>query len=229
MLDVITLRKDGTDAPANSNGRKQTSSREELIGWLQFLAPAERRTLFHDHEPLALRPALGVIERCSTMFLAYVRYINSRIVTGHSDELFPDNISFSMHVSRSMHRYIHEQLRLLKVALRTTAVKGGEGFTEEIEDFRFLVEQMEGVLKALEEDVRYLVAAASIKEGKMVGWISKFAFLFLPASLLATILSLMDPGSLRWIILGALSVPFVLLSIFLMFFWKPSDIDSLKA
>jgi len=77
--------------------------------------------------------------------------------------------------------------------------------------------------------VRFLVGEASIQEGKVVGWVSKFAALFLPVSLLATILSISDPGYARWAILGGLSVPFVLISIYFMFFWKPAYFNSLRS
>jgi hypothetical protein len=74
--------------------------------------------------------------------------------------------------------------------------------------------------------VKFLVGEASVREGKIVGWVSKFAALFLPVSLLATILSISDPGYMRWAILGGLSVPFVLISIYLMFMF-PTYFDGL--
>lgn len=150
----------------------------------------------------------------------------SRIVRGHCDEQFPDNIPFFLRVSRSLHREIHDQQKVLRHALRVASLKGGENMAEQIQDFNYLTEDMERALRALEEDVRFLVAAASIREGKIVGWVSKFAFLFLPLSLLATILTISD-DYIRFAILGSLSVPFVLVSMYLMFFWKPSNIDSL--
>ncbi len=81
---------------------------------------------------------------------------------------------------------------------------------------------MDSALKAIEEDVKFFVGEASIEEGKIVGWVSKFAALFLPVSLLATILSINDTGYARWAIFGCLSGPFVLISIYFMFFWKPA-------
>lgn len=162
------------------------------------------------------------------MFLVHVRYIMNRILNRLCDENFPNSIPFFLHISRSLHRHIHGQQRLLRYALRVTSLKGGENTAEQIEDFGFLAEDMNGALKALEEDVRFLVAAASIREGKIVGWVSKFAALFLPVSLLATILAISDPGYTRWAILGGLSVPFVLISIYFMFFWRPAHIDSLR-
>jgi hypothetical protein len=152
----------------------------------------------------------------------------SRMLTRHCDDKFPDSIPFFLRISRSLHRHIHDQQRLLRYALRIASLKGGEKIAEQIEDFGFLTEEMDRALKALEEDVRFLVSAASIREGKIVGWVSKFAALFLPVSLLATILAISDPGYTRWAILGGLSVPFVLISIFFMFFWKPPHLDSLR-
>jgi len=75
--------------------------------------------------------------------------------------------------------------------------------------------------------VRFLVSAASIREGRIVGWVSKFAALFLPVSLLAAIVALGDPGYIRWAVFGGLSVPFVLISVYSMFMWKPEHLDSL--
>lgn len=100
--------------------------------------------------------------------------------------------------------------------------------TEQIEDFGFLLDDMEGALKALEEDVKFLTSAASIREGRIVGLVSKFAALFLPVSLLATILAISDPGYTKWAILTGLSVPFVLVSVYFMFFWRSAHLDSLR-
>lgn len=152
----------------------------------------------------------------------------SRILTKYCDGKFPNSIPFFLHISRSLHRHIHDQQRLIRYALRTASLKGGEEIAEQIEDFGFLTEDMDEALKALEEDVKFLASAASIREGKIVGWISKFATLFLPVSLLATILAISDPGYTRWAIFGGLSVPFVLISTYLMFFWKPPHLDSLR-
>jgi len=202
--------------------RHQVSSRQELISWLQRLTPDEAKALFNDHEQLALRPVLKIVESNGVMFLAHARYIMNRVLMPQCDAQFPDSIPFFQHISRSLHHSIHEQQRLLRYALRVASLRGGDDIAEQKQDFGFLAGDMDGMLKALEEDVRFLVGEASIREGKIVGWVSKFAALFLPVSLLATILSINDPGYTRWAILGGLSVPFVLTSIYFMFFWKPA-------
>jgi hypothetical protein len=202
------------------------SSREELIRWLQQLDPKDARALFDDHEPLAMRPVLKIVEGKSAMFLSHTRYIMSRIVTRHCDAQFPDSVSFSLQVSRSLYRHIHDQQKLLKATVLIASLRGGNNLAEEVEDINSLKDDMERSLRALEEDVRFLVAAASIREGKIVGLVSKFAFLFLPVSLLATILAI-NNDYIRFAILGALSVPFILVSVYLMFIWKPSNIDRL--
>lgn len=229
MLDRVTLPDNDSDTLTNNSRRNQVSCRKDLLRWLQQLKPQDAKALFHDHELLALRPVLKIVERTSAMFLEHTRYIMNRIFTGHCDGQFPDNIPFFLKVSRALHWHIHDQQKVLKSAVRVASLKGGENITEQIQDFMFLKDGMEVVLKALEEDVRFLVSAASIREGKIVGLVSKFAFLFLPVSLLATILSLSDPGYFRWAILGGLSVPFILLSTYLTFFWKPSDIDGIRS
>jgi hypothetical protein len=211
-----------------TDGRQhQVSSRRELISWLQRLTPDEAKALFDDHEQLALRPVLKIVEACGVMYLAHARYIMNRVLTRHCDAQFPDSIPFFLYISRSLHRYTHEQQRLLRYALYVASLRGGDDITEQMQDFGFLASDMDGVLKALEEDVSFLVGEVSIREGKIVGWVSKFAALFLPVSLLATILSISDPGYGRWAILGGLSVPFVLISIYFMFFWKPAYFNSL--
>jgi hypothetical protein len=139
-----------------------------------------------------------------------------------------DSISFFLQVSRALHRHLHDQQKLLLSALRVAALRGGNDIAEQKRDFEFLAEDMGNALKALEEDVKFLTSAASIMEGKIVGLVSKFAALFLPVSLLATILAISDPGYTRWAILGGLSVPFVLISVYLMFFWKPAHLNSLR-
>lgn len=110
--------------------------------------------------------------------------------------------------------------------MRVASLRGGNGLVEELEGLNHLKEEMDRQLRLLEADARFLVAGASINEGKIVGSVSKLAFLFLPLSLLATILAIND-DYIRFIILGALSVPFILVSVYLMFFWKPSNIDRL--
>ena len=207
--------------------RHQVSSRQELISWLQRLTPDEAKALFNDHEQFALRPILKIVESNGVMFLAHARYIMNRILDPHPDTQFPDSIPFFLHISRSLHRATHEQQRILRSALRVASLRGGDDIAEQKQDFGFLAGDMDGILKALEEDVRFLVGEASIREGKLVGWVSKFAALFLPVSLLATILTISDPGYTRWAILGGLSVPFVLISIYFMFFWKPTYLYSL--
>ncbi len=209
--------------------RHQVSSRQELISWLQCLTPDEAKALFNDYEQLALRPILKIVENNGVMFLAHASYIMNRVSMPHCDAQFPDSIPFFLHISRSLHRCIHEQQRLLRYALRIASLRGGEDIAEQKQDFGFLAGDMDGMQRALEEDVRFLVGEASIREGKIVGWVSKFAALFLPVSLLATILSLSDPGYKRWAILGGLSVPFVLISIYFMFFWKPAYFKSLRS
>ena len=198
------------------------------MSWLQRLTPDEAKALFDDQVQLALRPVLKIVESNGVMFLAHARYIMNRILTRHCDAQFPESIPFFLHISRSLHRSTHEQQRILRYSLRVASLRGGDDIAEQKQDFAFLAGDMDGALKALEEDVRFLVGEASIWEGKIVGWVSKFAALFLPVSLLATILSISNPGYARWAILGGLSVPFVLISIYFMFFWKPVSFNSVK-
>jgi hypothetical protein len=119
-----------------------------------------------------------------------------------------------------MHWEIYDHQRILRLALRVASLRGGEEIAEQIQDFKFLMEDMKVVLKSLEEDVRFLAAAASIREGKIVGWVSKFACLFLPVYLLANILSISEAGYTGFAILVGLGVPFVLISIYFMFSWN---------
>jgi len=184
--------------------------------------------LFNDQEQLALRPVLKLVESNGAMFLSHARSMMSRILTRHCDAKFPESIPFFLYISRSLHRYIHQQQRLLRNTLHIASLRGGDDIAEQRTDFEFLDKEMDRALNALEEDVRFLVGEASVREGKIVGWVSKFAALFLPVSLLATILSISDPGYVRWAILGGLSVPFVLISIYLMFMF-PTYFDGLRS
>jgi hypothetical protein len=230
MLQPVTLLDDYPVTLGNDGRSHQVSSRRELISWLQRLTPSEAKGLFNDpdHEPLALRPVLKLVERAGAMFLAHAHYTMIRVLTRLCDDRFPDSIPFFLHISRNLQTHLHDQKKLLRNALRVAALKGGNDFAEQKRDFEFLKEDMESALKALEGDVKFLTSAASIREGRIVGWVSKFAALFLPVSLLATILAISDPGYTRWAILGGLSVPFVLISVYLMFFWKPVHLDSLR-
>jgi len=229
ISNPVTLLDNDAESIGSYSRWHQVSSRRELISWFQRLTPAEAKALFDDHEQLALRPVLKIVERNGVMFLAYVRHIMTRVLGRSCDAQFPNDISFFLHVSRSLQWYIHEQRGLLEYALRVAALRGGDNIAEQTRDFSFLASDMDGARKALKEDVRFLVGEASIREGKIVGWVSKFAALFLPVSLLAQILSISDPGYARWAILGGLSVPFVLVSIYFMFFWKPAHFDSFRS
>jgi hypothetical protein len=229
VLNPVTLPDDDTENIDSDRRWYQVSSRRELLSWLHRLSPGEAKALFDDHKQLALQPILKIVEGEGTMFLAYAHRIMSRILWRHCDTQFPDDISFFLYVSRSLHWFLHRQRRLLRCTLWVATLRGGDDVAEQKRNFDFLASDMDGALKALEEDVRFLVGEASIREGKIVGWVSKFAALFLPVSLLAQILSIGDPGYARWAILGGLSVPFVLISIYFMFVWKPAHFDSLRS
>jgi hypothetical protein len=196
------------------------SSRRELISWLQGLTPNEAKALFDNHEQAALQPVLKMAESNGVIFLAYVKHVMNRIFVYPCDTQFPDSISFFLHISHSLYRHIREQKRLLHSALNVASLRRSGGIAEQKQDFGFLADEMESALKALEEDLRLLARDR--------GWISKFATLFLPISLLATILSISDPGYTKWAILGGLSVPFILISVYFMFFWKPAYFNSFK-
>lgn len=228
MLDIIDIIEEKSDSIGSSGRGSQLSSRTEIVNWLQRMKPQEAKALFDDHEPLAIRPVLKIVERTSSTFLAQARYFMSRIAYGHFDEQLPDNIPFSLHVSRSLYTNIHDQQKIIGLAMRVALLKCGNEIAEQIQDLQSLRDDMEGALKALEVDIRFLASAASISEGKIVGLVSKFALLFLPVSLLSTILTIND-DYVRFAILGGLSVPFVLITVYFTFFWKPSDIDSLRS
>jgi hypothetical protein len=166
MLDIIN---NNFDAISSSRQGIQISSREELVAWFRRLKPQDAKALFDDHELLALRLVLKIVERTSATFLAQARYFMSRIAYGHFDEKFPENILFSLHVSRSLYTNIHDQQKILGLAMRVALLKGSQNIAEQIDDLQFLTNDIEGALKALEADVRFLASAASISKGKIVG------------------------------------------------------------
>jgi hypothetical protein len=216
-----------------SDRRKQVSCRDELVGWLQQLPKEEVLALFNNNnsEPPALCPILKVIEANSVMFLAYAQNTITRILTRHCDKEFPDSIQFALRVLRHLHGYIHDQQRFLQENIRVAYLKGGQNIEEQTKDIECLMQDLERVLKALEEDVRFFVFISSIKEGKLVAVVSKLAFLFLPVSAWAAVMSISGPGQegyTRFIIFGSLTIPSLLISTFIIFFWKQSNIDSLE-
>ncbi|KAE9367238.1 hypothetical protein N431DRAFT_495528 [Stipitochalara longipes BDJ] len=223
----VSLLDDGCEN-FDTDTYRQISARRELISWIQHLTPDETKALFNDHAQLFLQPVLKIVERHSVMFLLHVRYIMNRVLIRNCDAQFPNSIPFFLSISRSLHRFIHQHQRLLCNSLAIASLRGGDDISEQKEDFAFLDGQLSKALNALEEDVKFLVGEASVREGKIVGWVSKFAALFLPVSLLATILSISDPGYVKWAILGGLSVPFVLISIYLMFMF-PTYFDGLDS
>jgi hypothetical protein len=198
-------------------GRHQVSTRREIISWFQDLTANEVNALFDDSNQLALRLVLKIVEKGSIMFLNHVRYLMQRIVVHVCDEKFPDSSAFFLEISRELEAYIYVYQRLMCSVLRVAKLRGGDDITEIERDFSYLAEDLEFEVKVIKENVRFFVAEASIQEGKRVGWLSKLATVFLPVSLLATILSINDLGHTKWAILGGLGVPFVLILIFLMF------------
>jgi hypothetical protein len=209
------------------------SCRHELVGWLQQLQKEEALALFDDNnsEPLALCPILKVVEEASIMFLTYAQYTVTRILTLHCDDKFPNSIQFALRVLRYLHGYIQDQQQLLQENLRVANLKGSKIIEEQTQDIKYLVQDLESTLKAVDEDVRFFVAASSIKEGKLVAMVSKLAFLFLPVSAWAAVMSINGPGQegyTRFIIFGSLTLPSLLISAFIIFFWKPSNVDSLE-
>jgi len=189
----------------------RVSTRREIISWIQGLSVDEAKALFNDCHQFALRPVLKMVERGGLVFLDHVRYLMQRILVRVCDEKFPDSSAFFLEV------YIYRLQRLISSSIRAAKIRGGEDIADIELDFSYLISDMENELQALKEHVRFFVAEASIQEGKMVAWVTKLAAVFLPVSLLATILSINDPGYTRWAILGGLGVPFVLILIFIMF------------
>jgi hypothetical protein len=224
MLDIID---DNSDAIGNGDRINRISSRKELLLWFQG-NPQDAKAVFCDHEPLALRPVLKIVERTSMTFLTHARYILRLIAFGHFDKQFPDSIPVSLRILLSLHTNIHDEQEVLGCAMRTASLRGGENIAEQIRDLKFIAKDMAGVLKALKEVVRFLTSVASTSEGTQVGWITKFAFLFLPLSLLSTILTI-DGDYIRFAILGGLGMPFVLISLCFIIFWKPAGLGSLRS
>ena len=195
----------------------QISTRREVVMWIQGLSVDDTNALFDDCNEFALRPVLKMVERGGLMFLDHVRYLMQRILIHACDENFPDSSAFFLDVSRSLEAYIYRHQRLILSSIRTAKLRGGDDIADIEVDLDYLIEDMGNELQALKWNVGFFAAEASIQEGKMVGWVTKLAAVFLPVSLLATILSINDPGYTRWAILAGLGVPFVLVLIFLMF------------
>jgi len=128
------------------------------------------------------------------MFLTYAQYTVTRILTLHCDNKFPNSIQFALRVLRYLHGYIRDQEQLLQGNLRVANLKGSKIIEEQTQDIEYLVQDLESTLKAVDEDVRFFVAASSIKEGKLVAMVSKLAFLFLPVSAWAAVMSINGPG-----------------------------------
>jgi len=222
-----------SNIPSSIDRSKQVPCRVELLGWLQQLQKEEALALFDNNnsEPLALSLILKVIEETSVMFLAYAQYTMARILTRHCEDDFPDSIQFALRVLRFLHRYIHDHQRLLQENLRIAYLKGSKIIEEQAQDIECLAQDFERTLKALDEDVRFFVATSSIKEGKLVAMVSKLAFLFLPISTWAAVMSINGPGQegyTRFIIFGSLTLPSLLISAFIIFLWKPSNVDSVE-
>jgi hypothetical protein len=216
------------DAHVDLRGQTaQVSARETLIRWLKRQNPQAAMTLFDDAEPLALQPALKLVEETGATFLSHALYVMARITTRHCDSMFPDSVPFFLRTSRSLYRHLHDQLRVLKSAARLAPLRGGVGLAQQVQDIDSLRDDMEKAVSALKEDVRFLVAAATIREGIIVGRVTKFAFLFAPLSLLAAVLAIQDESYLRIKIFGGLGGGFLVIS-GLVLFWKPSHLDRLR-
>lgn len=111
---------------------------------------------------------------------------------------------------RNLHGFFHDHQRLLQENLRVAYLKGSKNIEEQIKDIEYLVQDSERAVKALEEDVRFFVAISSIKERKLVAMVSKLAFIFLPVTTWAAVMSINGPGQdgyTRFIIFGSLALP----------------------
>ena len=195
------------------------SARTELLSWLQKLPSPSRQVLFSPHEPVALRPLIKLIEQMSSAFLAYAHFHLNRIVHGHFDVTFPDTYNFSLVIYRNFHRQIYDQQQILNRAVGMAAIKGVTDVVmeQQKEDIKTLTEEMQLLLARLEQDVQILHSNFAIQQAALVSRLTKLAFLFLPLSTVATILAINGPES-RFVIFGAISVPFVLISATIMFF-----------
>lgn len=74
----------------------------------------------------------------------------------------PYCIPFFLHISRFLHRFIQQQQGLLRNSLTIAALRGGDDIAEQKEDFPFLDRDLDKMLNALEEDVRFLVGEVSV-------------------------------------------------------------------
>lgn len=159
-----------------------------------------------------------MVEKTGTTFLANMRYYSNRIDTRLCDNNFPDNTDFALGVARCMlrHNCNHQDMR--------------EHF-KEVQDIKFLIEDMKSPLRALQEDVQFLVSAASVKHAKQVTWFTKFATLLVPINTVAAILAVIGSdgvGNTRFKIFGGVTVPLLLISSPFIFYWRAAHVHSLE-
>ncbi|KAF8847744.1 hypothetical protein BDZ45DRAFT_754559 [Acephala macrosclerotiorum] len=165
----VSLLDDDGESLGTDACWRQVSARRELISWIKRLTPDKAKTLFNDQKQLALQPVLKIVERHGVMFLLHARYIMSRVSTRNCDAKFPNSIPFLLSVSRSLHLSVHRHQRLLHNSLAIASLRGGDDIAEQKEDLNFLDRELDKVMNALEEDVKFLVGEASVREGKIVG------------------------------------------------------------
>jgi hypothetical protein len=227
-LDAVASLSD--DLPGSGQRCFQVSSRDELIEWLQHLSAEEEKSLFlEEREPLALRPILKIAEMASTTFLANLQYYTTRINNRQCDDDFPDNIDFALRVARCFHRHSYQQQEMLTRNIAIARVKGCEQL-EEVQDIKFLIESMKVAQCALQEDLQFIISAASVKHAKQVTWFTKFATLVVPVNTVAAILAIAGSGdeNANFKIFGGVTIPLLLFTSYFIFYWRAEHVHSLR-
>ncbi|KAH0538895.1 hypothetical protein FGG08_004551 [Glutinoglossum americanum] len=208
------------DQPTYKN--KQLSCRKEVVGWLQKLSVTESAALFHQAEPLAVCPLVRVSAAQSSLFLFEARNNLNRIFNKQHDHKFPDDPKFCLHITRRLHKHLYIYRQHLEQNIQVIAAKSVDGTNEPAitQDIVFLRQEMDSLLRRVEEDVKFLAFNMSIHQAELVNYLTKIAILFIPVSTIAAVFAIPGPG-LRFAIFGAVTGSVIAILCFCMFVWNP--------
>jgi hypothetical protein len=233
---AITRNVRGTQSPIVSqtlitdiirNASKQVSTRDILKSWLCKLPPGRASVLFSNLEYFALEPLAQLFTDHMIGFIE-VAYLQRYLTVGfHLESDLGLDLDDPLSSARLLHEHGDDAVRCIERFAMVLEARSPEEHKHLAADVDYLLNTMKRLVSRLENGVNFLAQGVSIKENRismaqttLVTKVSKLAFLFVPVSTVAAILSISGPDS-RFIILGVVCGPFVVFLSLAMFLFTP--------
>ena len=196
----------------------QVSCRSELEEWLRRMSRQDVMAIFNHDILLALNPLVRLISTMSSLYMCDIRLYLNRVANEQHDKPFPGNPDFCLYITRRLHKNIHQLQRSLDQNHQIILAKSTTPMDELTQDFVFLNQDIDSMLRRVEEDLQFLVSHISVQQAKLVNILTKVAILFVPITTVAAILSIPGEAERYWI-LGAITAPLVITLGVYLFFW----------